>query len=30
VARKYVGARLTLQIYHGQSVNAHLTLIGRA
>jgi hypothetical protein len=27
---KCVGAHLTLQIYHGRSVNAHLTLIGRA
>jgi hypothetical protein len=26
---KCAGARLTLQIYHGQSVNARLTLIGR-
>jgi hypothetical protein len=28
--RKCTCARLTLQIYHGRSVNARLTLIGRA
>jgi hypothetical protein len=28
--RKCIGARLTLQIYHGRSVNARLTLIRRA
>jgi hypothetical protein len=28
--RKCAGARLTLQIYHGRIVNAHLTLIGWA
>jgi hypothetical protein len=27
--RKCAGAHLTLQIYHGRSVNDHLTLIGR-